>query len=106
MRTEHPFTLPRGYVDEDGTVHRKGRMRLATARDELEVASDPRARDDELWATVLLLARTVTRLGKLAAVTTDTVQGLFAADLAYLQEHYTAINFGDPESVPVEAVAS
>lgn len=106
MRTEYPFTLPRGYAEEDGTVHRKGRMRLVTARDELEAARDPRGSDDELWRTVLLLTRTITRLGRLPAVTTDTVQGLVAADLGYLQDHYTTINFGDPAAGAVEAVAS
>ena len=36
MRTEFPFTLPRGYVDAAGNVHREGAMRLATARDEID----------------------------------------------------------------------
>ena len=36
MHMEVAFTLPRGYVDPAGSVHREGRMRLATARDEIE----------------------------------------------------------------------
>ena len=34
LRTEHEFTLPMGYLDEEGTLHREGVMRLATAADE------------------------------------------------------------------------
>jgi hypothetical protein len=35
MKTEYAFTLPKGYVDAGGQVHREGTMRLATARDEI-----------------------------------------------------------------------
>jgi len=31
FRTEIEFELPKGYVDEDGNLHRRGVMRLATA---------------------------------------------------------------------------
>src|SRR3712207_4651709 len=31
VQTEFPFTLPRGYVDADGTLQREGIMRLANA---------------------------------------------------------------------------
>lgn len=99
VRTDFPFTLPKGLVDGD-QVHRDGRMRLVTARDELEALGDPRARDDEHWLTVVLLARSITALGSLPAVTTDTILGLFAVDLAHVQEVYTAINFGDPSTLP------
>lgn len=99
VRTDYPFTLPKGLVDGD-QVHRDGRMRLVTARDELEALGDPRAREDEHWLTVVLLARSITALGSLPEVTTDTILGLFAADLAHVQEVYTAINFGDPSTLP------
>ncbi|MFL6126513.1 phage tail assembly protein [Actinophytocola sp.] len=92
LRTEYPFTLPRGYVDEHGRVHRDGIMRLATARDELTTQADQRVRANAAYLTVLLLERTVTTLGDLAAVDTFVVENLFASDLAFLQDLYRRIN--------------
>jgi hypothetical protein len=92
LRTEFPFTLPRGYLDERGQSHRTGVMRLATARDEIGPQSDPRVRQNPAYLTVLLLERTVTRLGSLSAVDTHVVEGLFASDLAFLQDLYRRIN--------------
>jgi len=90
--TEFPFTLPRGYVDGAGTVHRDGVMRLATARDEIMPLRDPRVRDNEAYLTVLLLSRVITRLGGLPAVSEGVIEGMFATDLAFLQDHYRRIN--------------
>ena len=96
LRTSYEFTLPRGYVDQHGTVHRDGAMRLATARDELEPLRDPRVDGpDDPRLTVLVLARVVTSLGDLEMVTTNEIEGLFAVDLAYLQDFYGVINFGN-----------
>jgi hypothetical protein len=92
LRTEYPFVLPRGYVDDAGVVHREGVMRLATARDEILPQRDPRVRDNEAYLTVLLLARVVTRLGTVPGITTGTIEGLFASDLAFLQDLYRRIN--------------
>ena len=92
LRTEYPFLLPRGYVDDAGVVHREGVMRLATARDEILPQRDPRVRENEAYLTVLLLARVVTRLGSVPGVTTGTIEGLFASDLAFLQDLYRRIN--------------
>jgi hypothetical protein len=92
LRTEYPFVLPRGFVDETGTVHRDGSMRLATARDEILPQRDPRVRDNEAYLTVLLLARTVTRLGSVGAISPATIEGLFASDLAFLQDLYRRVN--------------
>jgi hypothetical protein len=36
----------------------------------------------------------VTRLGSVPQVTTGTIEGLFASDLAFLQDFYGVINFG------------
>jgi hypothetical protein len=98
MKTEFPFTLPRGYVDAAGTVHREGTMRLATARDEIEPLRDPAVRQNEAYLTVLLLARVVTRIGDVTDVTPDLVEGLFAADFDHLQRLYERLNT-DGESV-------
>jgi len=98
LTTQYEFTLPRGYVDRDGGVHRTGLMRLATARDELEPLRDPTViGPDDPRLTVLILARVVDRLGDLPMVTPHEIEGLFAADLAFLQDFYGVINFGNQQ---------
>ncbi len=92
LTTEFEFRLPRGYVDDDGVVHRDGVMRLATARDEIAPLRDPRVRDNEAYLTVLLLSRVVTRLGLLPSVTPPVIEGMFATDLAFLQDLYRRLN--------------
>jgi hypothetical protein len=96
LHTEYPFTLPKGYVDGDGTLHRTGVMRLATARDEIEPLRDPRVKENDSWGTVIVLARVVTELGTLTRINTGIIEGLFAGDFGYLQDFYRIINFGDP----------
>lgn len=92
MRTEFTFELPRGYMDESGTVHREGAMRLATAKDELIPLQDVRVRENPPYLSVVLLARVITRLGSLAQVHDGVVEGMFASDLAFLQDFYRQIN--------------
>jgi hypothetical protein len=92
LRTEFPFVLPRGYVDEAGTIHREGAMRLATARDEILPLRDPRVRENEAYLTVILLSRVVVRLGTLGQVTPQVIEGMFASDLAFLQDLYRRVN--------------
>ena len=100
MQTEVDFTLPRGYVDEAGTIHRDGTMRLATARDEIEPLRDVDVRQNSAYLSVLLLARTITRLGPITAVTPQLVENLYAADFDHLQRLYERIN-SDGEAVGV-----
>lgn len=92
LRTEFAFVLPRGFVDESDTVHREGVMRLATARDEILPQRDPRVRENEAYLTVLLLSRVVTRLGTLSSINAGTIEGMFASDLAFLQDLYRRVN--------------
>ena len=92
MRTEVSFTLPKGYVDTAGTLHREGTMRLATARDEIEPLRDAEVRQNEAYLSVLLLARVVTRLGGVADVTPEVIEGLYAADFDHLQRLYERLN--------------
>jgi hypothetical protein len=99
---EIEFELPRGYVGSDGQIQRQGTMRLATARDEIEPLRDPRVQANEAYLAIILLSRVITRLGNLQAVTPEVVEGLFASDLAYLQDLYQRLNA--PESVVVGAV--
>ena len=96
LQTEYDFTLPKGYVDATGTLHRKGTMRLATARDEIAPLRDRRVMENEAYLTVIILSRVITKLGSVGDVDTNVVENLFTADLAYLQDLYGIINFGDP----------
>jgi hypothetical protein len=96
LQTEYPFTLPKGFVDEQGTLHRTGTMRLACARDEIEPLRDPRVKENESYATVIVLSRVVTQLGTVSRVTPKTIEALFVSDFSYLQDLYRIINFQDP----------
>ncbi len=96
MQTEYPFTLPKGFVDEQGTLHRTGTMRLACARDEIEPLRDSRVKENEAYATVIVLSRVVTELGSVSRVSPKTIEGLFVSDFSYLQDLYRIINFQDP----------
>jgi hypothetical protein len=97
LQTEFEFTLPKGYLDSEGNVHRKGLIRLAKAIDEIAPMKDPRVKSNPAYATVIILARVVTRLG----------EELFAADLNYLHKLYKEINeledFSQPHTQRSEA---
>ncbi|SDG43761.1 hypothetical protein SAMN05216553_10867 [Lentzea fradiae] len=101
MRTEFAFELPRGYVDDAGTVHRSGVMRLATARDELIPLRDDRVRENSAYLTVVLLARVVTSIGSVTDVHAGVIENLFASDLAFLQDMYRRINSEGHTRTPV-----
>lgn len=105
LQTEFEFTLPRGYVDQDGNLHRQGVMRLATAMDEIIPLNDRRVRENQAYLVVILLARVITKLGALTAINTGVIENLFAADLAYLQAFYRRINEEGASTVPVECPA-
>ncbi len=90
--TEYEFTLPRGYVDENGEVHKQGIMRLATAGDEILPLRDPRVVSNPGYLTIILLSRVITKLGTLQNIRPATIEKLFSADLGYLQNMYQTIN--------------
>lgn len=92
LQTEVPFILPMGYVDTEGTLHREGVMRLATAFDEIAPLKDPRVQSNPAYLLMILLSRVITKLGSLEHINPKMIEGLFAADLAYLQDLYTRIN--------------
>jgi hypothetical protein len=92
FRTEHDFTLPVGFLDDEGTLHRDGVMRLATAADEILPLKDPRVQKNPSYLVVVLLSRVLQRLGNLNQITTTTIERLYAADLAYLQDLYNEVN--------------
>lgn len=99
LQTEFPFTLPMGYVDESGTRHREGTMRLATAADEILPMKDPRVQQNPSYLTVILLSRVVFRLGNLQMVTPKIIENLFTADFTHLQEMYNRINQNGADAI-------
>jgi hypothetical protein len=92
LQTEFAFTLPLGYVDAEGNLHKEGIMRLATAFDEIAPLRDPRVHNNPAYLLIILLSRVITRLGTLEQINPRTIEGLFAADLAYLQDFYRRVN--------------
>ena len=92
MKTEYEFTLPRGYVDKDGVVHREGVMRLANAKDEITPLNDLRVQRNRAYLIIVLLSRVVSKLGTLPEINTGVVENLFAGDLRFLEEMYNRIN--------------
>jgi hypothetical protein len=100
FRTEIEFELPKGYVDEAGTLHRRGTMRLATAADEILPLRDPRVQQNEAYLAVIVLARVIARLGTLPDVNTGVIEGLYASDLAFLQRLYEKFNSAEEEAPP------
>lgn len=92
LRTEFEFELPRGYVDDDGTVHRHGSMRLATARDELRPQIDLRVKENPAYLSVVLLSQVITRIGSITDVHAGVVERMYATDVAFLQDFYRRVN--------------
>ncbi|MCC8029304.1 MAG: phage tail assembly protein [Lachnospiraceae bacterium] len=92
IETEFSFVLPKGYVDRDGNLHKNGTMRLATAADEIIPLRDPRVQQNPGYLTIILLSRVITKLGEMPAVDTKVVEGLYTADLSFLQDFYQRIN--------------
>lgn len=104
ISTEFEFTLPIGYRDGDGTLHRQGVMRLATAGDEILPLKDHRVQANPGYLPIIVLSRVVVRLGTLDMINTRVIEDLFAADFAYLQNLYNRINQvgdGDGSDSPI-----
>ncbi len=106
FQTEIEFELPKGYVDEGGTLHRSGTMRLATAADEILPLRDPRVQQNESYLVVIVLARVITRLGTLPDIHTGVIEGLYASDLAYLQRLYDRFNAVDSDEPATKGTRS
>ncbi|NOY65342.1 MAG: phage tail assembly protein [Nitrospirae bacterium] len=101
FQTEFEFTLPKGFVDEDGNLHKKGIMRLATAADEILPLKDSRVQSNPAYLTLILLSRVITKLGSLESINPKVIENLFAADLSYLQEFYRRINENGTDRIKV-----
>jgi hypothetical protein len=92
LQTEFEFTLPRGFVDNEGNLHNHGTMRLSTAMDEIAPLRDLRVKSNQAYLAIILLSRVITKLGSLPEVHTGIIENLFSADFAYLQEFYRQVN--------------
>ena len=99
LQTEFAFTLPCGFLDGAGTLARAGVMRRAVALDEIEPLGDSRVQANEVYLTILVLSRVVTRLGALSPVGPDVIGGLFTTDFAFLQDLYATVNAGGDATV-------
>lgn len=99
IQTEFEFTLPIGYQDGDGSLHRDGVMRLATAADEILPLRDARVQNNQAYLIIILLSRVIVRLGSIENINPKVIEGLYAADLAYLQEFYNRVNRNGKASV-------
>jgi hypothetical protein len=100
-QTEFEFTLPVGYVDQDGNAHRQGVMRMATAMDEIAPLRDPRVRSNQAYLAIILLSRVIVKLGTLPVMSTGVIENLYVSDLAYLQALYRQINEDGKTTVAV-----
>lgn len=104
FRTEIPFELPLGYIDESGVRHRRGIMRLATAADEILPMRDPRVQANPHYVSIIILARVVVQLEGTSAVDTHLIENLFTQDFEYLRRLYEQANGGEePEALAVPA---
>ena len=101
MQTIYEFTLPKGYVDNAGDVHRNGKMRLATAGDEISATRDPRVLSNPSYLTIVNLSKVITEIEGLEVVTPTHIERMFTADLAFLQDMYQRINDITPPTMPV-----
>ncbi|MEO0561274.1 MAG: phage tail assembly protein [Chloroflexota bacterium] len=101
LQTDFEFMLPKGFVDDDGNLHQRGIMRMATAMDEVLPLQDPRVRNNEAYLMIVLLARVITQLGTLERVTPSVIERMFSADVAFLQDLYQQINELDDRRLDV-----
>ena len=92
FQTEFSFSLPKGYVDSDGALHKEGVMRLATASDEIHPNKDSRVQQNPAYLIIILLSRVIIKLGEIDHITTKTIEGVYSSDLSYLQTFYQQIN--------------
>lgn len=105
MQTVYEFTLPKGYMDAQGGIHRKWKMRLATAGDEIRATRDPRVVSNPSYLTLVVLSYVITELEGVEIMTAGVIEQLFTADLAFLQDMYERINDVEPPRTVVTCPA-
>ena len=100
IRTEYKFTLPIGFVDDDGSLLKDGTMRLSTAADDLATLGDIRVRNNPAYGVVVKLARVITVLGSYKGISSAHVERMYSADVNYLMDFHDRINrIADAKSI-------
>mgnify|MGYP003261754350 FL=1 len=99
MTTIYEFELPKGYVDSNGEVHKRGKMRLATAGDEISATRDPRVLSNPSYLTIVVLSKVIVELEGMETIVPNIVERFFTADLAFLQDMYQRINDVEPPTM-------
>ncbi|MBE9232513.1 phage tail assembly protein [Cuspidothrix issatschenkoi LEGE 03284] len=102
LRTEFDFTLPRGLIDSQNRVHRHGKMRLATAKDEILVQKERKVQENSAYSVLVMFSRVIIRLGSLNSVSSDLLEELLLHDIAYLREFYNRINQQGNTHIPTQ----
>ncbi|MCI9384825.1 MAG: phage tail assembly protein [Lachnospiraceae bacterium] len=102
VQTVYDFELPKGYMDNSGEIHKKGKMRLATAGDEISATRDPRVLGNPSYLSIVVLSKVITEMEGVEMVTTTLIEKLFTADMAFLQDMYQKIN--NTEAVTMKVV--
>jgi len=90
------FYLPLGLLWE-GKIYRKGRIRLATTLDELEIQGTDDVGINPRYRDIMLLARVIEELDTLKPVTVEMIENLYEADFLYLQLLYKELS-GDVDT--------
>jgi hypothetical protein len=102
LDTEFEFVVPRGLIDKDNRRHRQGVMRLATAKDEILVQQDRRVQENPAYSVLVMLSRTIVRLGSLNHVSPELLESFTILDISYLREYYNRINQQGDIQIPTQ----
>lgn len=92
FQTTFDFTLPKGYISEDGVKHNRGTMRLATAGDEIQAMQHQKARNNPDYMIFVVLSKVVIGLEGIEHLTPEILEKFYLADMHFLQNMYTTIN--------------
>ncbi len=92
MGKEIEFVLPIGFEDGEGIIHRAGKMKMATALDEIDVHNDERVLSSPRYHDVLLLSKIIVNIGEINNISVDEVLSLYEVDFRYLQTLYKEVN--------------
>lgn len=95
--------LPVGWEDSDGNLHKDAEVRAVTGGDELWIGMSPQyaRHPNDLVYKMLLLSRTVTRLGPKTRLTPGDIGNLHALDVRALEYAVYRLTYGE-ENLPSE----
>ena len=103
IRTEYTYTLPKGYVDKDGNLHREVVIREITGADQESMLS-PQLRQNPAKMLSALLARVIVRLGTLekSRIDTGVTAAMVKSDRDFLIMKLKEIDTGPDMEIKVE----